>query len=607
MTFPITVGIASSATTAEVTASFNGSTQTSVVPLITPPSPQPPGPVISGIPAGIVDAASYTPKIAQGSVFVVLGSHFALEEFVNATSFPLPTALNGTSILFTPAAGGSAITPYLIYASSSQIVAILPSATAPGSYNATVTGNGVTSAAVPVTVVPRKFELFTGDSSGSGAAAVQTVDATGTYYYNRFTTATLALGGAGQPAHPGDSVIAYGTGLGPISTGDQTPPGAIDFSAQASVQVFVGGRSLTPLYAGRSPDYPGLDRIDFQLPVDISTGCTVALQVSVAGQLSYPATIAIAPAGAPICGPAPISNDVLSRLDQGGSLTLGSFWLTQLTPTALQTPVTEPTAVNEGAVGAFAMYTGFQLASAAALMNPPGSCQLSHTVGDASRLTFGAAARYLDAGSLTLSGPAFGGPLAEDSFSRLYSLLPDLAAPTLFGLNLPFGFPSFDTSPRISPGAYQLTGNGGADVGAFSAAVTMGQPFSLSSILPLSIDRSKDLTLSWTGGNPGDLVYATGISGTTVGGTANAPIYDAVTFTCTVAANADSVTVPATLLAQLPVTPAARRGIGYLGVTSGAQSVFGNGVFAAPLTAGGSIDAGLFFGTSGVFGVVSYE
>jgi uncharacterized protein (TIGR03437 family) len=567
-------------------------------------------PVITGIPAGVVDAAGYTPDVAQGGVFVVKGLNLSPDGLIQTTGYPLAQSLSGVSISFAPTSGGVAVTPYIVSIYSkggiSQVAALLPSSTPPGSYSVTLTTNGVTSASVPVTVVPRKFRLLSADSSGSGAAALQNVDSSGTYHYNRFTTQTLA-GAAISPAHPGDFVIAYGTGLGPIQAPDQSPPGMLDLRDQADIRVLIGGEAVVPLYAGRAPGYAGLDQINLQLPADVSTGCTVTMQVSVNGQLSNAATISIAPMGGDVCSPAPVSNDILSRLDQGGTLTLGSFWLAQLTP-ASQPPASRLGNVNESAFGSFMKYSGFQLGSVAALLNSPGSCQTARIVGNSAQLVFGPVETSLDAGPLTLAGPGIASrQFTLDAGSGTYSLPMGTSGPLNPNINLPLGFPSFNAAPTIAAGAYQLTGSGGVDIGKFSASVTIGQPITISGGLPMSAGRGTDLVLSWAGGNPGDVVTVTGISGTIIGGTSAVPVYDAGRFTCTAAASAGSVTIPASILQQLPVTPAGLSGIGYLGVTSGPPPVAGDGLFTAPLTAGGNIDTGFFLGTLGVFGATSFQ
>jgi uncharacterized protein (TIGR03437 family) len=610
--FSITAGAVSSSTSALLTAWLNTSSQRIVFSLTAPVTqPAVSTPVISGIPGGVLDAAGYTPNLPQGGVFVVKGTKLCPDGVVQANSYPLTTALNGVSITFSSPSSGINVASYMISTygngGTSQLAALLPSTVVPGTYSVTVTANGVSSAPVAVTVVQRKFRLFTADSSGSGAAALQNIDSSGAYHYNRFTTQSIA-GTAISPAHPGDFLVAYGTGLGPVSVPDQSPPGVLDLRDQAQIQVLIGGKPVAPLYAGRSPNYPGLDQLNLQIPADVITGCTVALQVSVDGQISNSATIAIAPAGNDTCSPAPVSSDVLSRLDQGGSLTLGSFTVAQLSVSGSRPPALGIASVNESAFGSFVKYSGFQLGSAAALLNPVGSCQLARIVGNAAQLTFGAVGTRLDPGAVSLTGPGnLNQTFVLDNSSGAYLLPLSASGPQNVNLHLPLGFPSFNLAPILGAGLYQLTGSGGADVGKFTASLSVGRPLTIPDGLPESVDRTKDLTLTWSGGSPGDMVSVTGISGTTIGGTSSIPVYDAGRLICTASASAGTITIPSSLLQQLPVTPADQSGIGYLSVSVGPQPAAGDGLFNAPLVAGGNIDGGFFLGALGLFSTTNYQ
>ena len=585
----------SSGASAILTATLDGSIQRFAFSVTAPAGPVStpsvnPGPVISGVPAGVLDAAGYTPDIALGSVFVVKGTRLCPEGLVQAAGYPLTPSLGGVSIAFTPAAGGPTVTPYMIYtyghSGASQLAAVLPSTAAPGAYLVSVAVNGSSSPAVPVTVVTRKFGLMTADSSGTGLAALQSIDASGTYHYNRFTTGQ-AQGTPYAPAHPGDFVVAYGTGLGPVQIPDQGAPGVVDFQDTTTVQVLVGGEVITPLYAGRSPAYAGLDQVNFQLPSDVATGCAVTIQVNVGGHLSNMASMSIGAVGGDICSPSPVSTDVLTRLDQGGSLTLGDFWLTQATPAPTAQGATAAL-ITDSAFGGFMRYSGFQLASATAQFAAPGSCQLVNTVGNAWQLILGSSGTFLDAGNLTLKGAGvIGSQFLRDTASGAYAL--------------PLG-----PNPAMS-GKYQLSGGGGADVGSFTASVSAGQPVAISGGLPAAIDRSKDLTLSWTGGSAGSLVSVTAISGMITGGPTTGPIYTGARLICTTRADAGSITIPSNFLIRLPKMPDANNGIGYLAVSSLGQPVQGDGMFAAPLTAGGNIDQGFFLGTLGTFTSATYQ
>ena len=123
----------------------------------------------------VQDAASNTPNIAQGSIFIVKGTTSRASGY---TPFgpPRPTVSSGVKVTFTPVAGGAGTDAYLVYlynqSGVNQIACILPSTVAVGNYNVTVT-NGTVSAPVVAQVVANKIGLFTQDSTGSGLASVQ--------------------------------------------------------------------------------------------------------------------------------------------------------------------------------------------------------------------------------------------------------------------------------------------------------------------------------------------------------------------------------------------------------------------------------------------------
>lgn len=114
--------------------------------------------------------------------------------------------------------------------------------------------------------------------------------------------------------------------------------------------------------------------------------------------------------------------------------------------------------------------------------------------------------------------------------------------------------------------------------------------------------RGVGLTLNWTGGNAGDFVAIVGSAGPAGGPT---------TFSCTTTAGAGTFTVPTSILQLLPaVTAAAIAGgtaTGSLAVLSGPSPANSNGLFSAPLAAGGSIDSGTFFALLGIAGAPAYQ
>ena len=546
----------------------------------------------------VQDAGSYTSNIAEGSIFVVKGSNLSASGYT-AFGFPLPTASSGSDkaqITFTPTAGGSGTAAYLIYTynenGTNQLAAILPSTLAAGSYNVTVTANGATSAPFAATVVQRKAELFTGDASGSGLVLAQNVVTATQYDINRFTTGTVG-GFTISPAHPGQTMVAYATGLGPVSGGDNVASSGFDFTQNGvTVQVIVGGMSIPALYAGRTPSLAGLDQINFTLPSNIPTGCTESFQISVNGVLSAPTFVAIAPnAGAAACVEPGYTAQQLQDFDNGKTITGGSFSLTQLA-----TSFNGTTYKVDSLAGGFAQITGFQLA-AAALYNVSastvGSCQVYHLAGLASNPASGATVTGLDAGTVTFSGPNISATtVPEDPSTKGYSL--SLGTE---GISIPG-----QISVTLGPGTYTINGAGGKDVGAFKASIAIGSPLAISGGLPASINRSAGLTLNWTGGNSSDFVEISGYSGNSSGSGANATT-DATYFVCTTTAGAGTFTVPPAVLTQLPASTNTGTSTGYLEVTSGPTPV----TFNAPLTAGGSVSNASFLALVGAGAQAAYQ
>ena len=547
-------------------------------------TPPPPVPTITAV----QDAASNTPNIAQGSIFIVKGSNLSASGY---TPFgpPRPTVSSGVKVTFTPVSGGGAGTDaYLVYlynqSGVNQIACILPSTVAVGSYNVTVT-NGTVSTPVVAQVVANKIGLFTQDSTGSGLASVQNYISQTVVDLNRLTTGVVS-GVTISPAHPGQAVIAYGTGLGAYAAGDNTASPAFDFRSTETIVAVVGGVNIPVAYAGRA-GYAGEDQINFTLPTNIQTGCAVTLQISVNGKLSAPTSIAIAPdANSTACVMPGYTTQQLTNFDNGGTYTTGYFSLTQF---AMSIPSLGTEKVNSIA-GAFSKITGFQLASASqgdVSVIQSGSCQVIQATISGTTSVSGTVT-HLDAGTVTINGPA-GSSLTNLALTKTdnsYSLT------NIEGFSLPG-----QTSFSLPPGTYTLNGAGGNDVGTFNTSITLGSPLTLSSPLPDTVVRSAGLTVNWSGGNASDLVEIIGGTSTTTGTGTNS-VTNSSTFICITNAGQRTFTVPASILTQLqPATT------GSLIVASGVTPA----TFTASLKAGGSIDSGSFTSFVGIGGSPAYQ
>jgi uncharacterized protein (TIGR03437 family) len=538
----------------------------------------------------VASAADYSTDIAQGSLFIVKGSNLSGNGLVSA-SFPLPQSSGGSSITFTPRSGGTGTQAYIIYTYNqggvNQIAAVLPSTVAPGAYNVTVTVGTVTSAPFQANVVQRHFAMFTQDASGSGLAVVQNFISATQYDVNRFTKGSIS-GITISPGHPGQAMIAWGTGLGPVTGGDNTA--AAGGSLGQTVLAVVGGKSIATAYAGRAPGLASVDQIVFTLPSDVQTGCTVPFQISVNGTLSAPTFISIAPAGSDACQSPLYTTAQLQEFDNGKTLTSGSFQLFKFTD------ATGNVSNNlTASFGAFAQYTGFQLAGISTSTNsitnfPVGTCYVSQIQQTTDSTGASGTAKLLDAGNVTLNGPTGSG-------------ISNLAYQKLLGSY----YLDLSKNANIVAGTYTLTGAGGPDVAAFNAQVTLPNPLTVTGGLPATVNRNSGLPIAWTGGNANDLVYISGdastrtTSGTTVTVTG-------ASFICLTNAGAGNFTVPSSILTQLPaVAASASNGSTALTVASIVNPTASNGTFTFKLVSDGSTQTGSFLSYVGTTNTPTYQ
>jgi uncharacterized protein (TIGR03437 family) len=495
--------------------------------------------------------------------------------------------VGGVKVTFAPVAGGAGTDTYLIYVGTGQINALLPSTVPVGYYNVTVT-NGTVSSPFFVQVVASKVGLFTQDQSGTGLAVVQNYISQSEVDVNRLTTGSFS-GVPISPAKPGQTLIAWGTGLGPYAAGDNTANPVHDFSTSEPIAAVVGGVSIPVAFAGRA-GYAGEDQINFTLPGNIPTGCVVTLQISVNGVLSAPSYISIAPSsGSSACVQPGYTTQQLQAFDQGGTSTTGGFSLTQVAETLGKYGNVKSDSIG----GSFTQINGFQMAAAgptpAAITY--GSCQVFHVI--STNTVSVSQSTDLDAGTVTLTGPAgtnlTNQIIPEDTNSYSYQI----------------GTEGVTSTGSILQGTYTLTGAGGKDVGPFNTSISVGPPLTLISPLPTIVTESAGFTVNWQGGNASDVVYIIGASYTN-NGTVDNQITNTTEFICTTTAGQQTFTVPASILTQLPIPPPAQVAgtpNGYLEVVSGAKVTN----FNATLKADGSNIPSVFGSVIGAGGTVVYQ
>jgi len=230
---------------------------TTVLPVIAKP-----GPVIyRAFPAA---STTFPLNVAAGELVTIYGANLATVTQVE--SAPLPTQSAGVQVLV----NGTAVPIEYLSPSQINIVYAGPSS---GLTQLTVV-NGSGKHTVNVLLAPAVPSVFTLDSSGTGPAAA----------LNGITG--LVVGGS-TPLHAGDYVSLYMTGLG-----QTTLINGLN-SAQIQPTVSVGGQNCSIIYAGRTPQYQGMDQINCQIPSGIVASSSVPLTVTSNGRVSNTVTLAI--------------------------------------------------------------------------------------------------------------------------------------------------------------------------------------------------------------------------------------------------------------------------------------------------------------------------
>jgi uncharacterized protein (TIGR03437 family) len=539
----------------------------------------------------VLNGASNAAGLAPGAFFIVKGTGLSPTSvpFVSY-DVPRPTTSNGVKITITGTIGGSGTDAYIYYLYNqggvNQLAAVLPSTILPGSYNVTVT-NGTVSAPFAIQISAAKPGLFTQDSSGTGTASVQNYISPSQVDLNRLTTGS-ANGATISPAKPGQTLIAWGSGLGAYTQADNAGGVYYDFSTHGTVvHAVVGGVNAPVTYAGRA-GYAGIDQINFVLPANVPTGCAVPFQIDVNGVVSNATTLAIADSsGNATCTLPGYTSDDLKKLDQGGSITTGGFSISQLTMTIESLGTVKSDVIG----GSFAQITAYQMSSATqsnASTVKQGSCTVYQTV-STNDSSASATVSALDAGDVSITGPSGSGLSSTrlTKTSNTYSL-----STTESGFSIP-GQVNF----TLPAGTYTLNGSGGTDVNSFNASLALANALTLITPLPATVTRSTPLALSWTGGGASDVTEIIGATSSTAG-VGLAAVTTSKTFICVTNPGAKSFTVPATILGYLDAVP-----MGVLSVASGSTGT----PFTATLKNGTAIDKAYFGSFVGIAGTPAYQ
>ncbi len=460
--------------------------------------------------ARVYNGASWLPPaltnsgVAQGSIFTVTGTGLGPDVLQQAQAYPLPTTqgLGGTTVQVSVA--GTVETCIMIYSVANQIAAIVPSATPVGTGTLTVSYQGGSSSTA-IHVMAANFGTFTLNEGGSGPAVVTDTS------YNPITMINAA--------HTGETLILWGTGLGPVSGDETVQP--VEKDLKTGVQVFVGNQPASVLYGGRSSS-PGLDQINFVVPSG-AEGCKTSIAVLVKGVTGNVTTTSIAPAGQTLCGDHDniLTTANLQKAISSGTLNVAGVQLAR---------EGSGNDILEAGFGSYSLNT--LIRSYGGYFGPSiGSCLAYEVIGTELVLKDPVVPTLLDAGSaLTITGP-MGIKTVSASSTGIYE-------------------ETLATSPAqfLTPGAYTVTnGEGGGSVSSFDWTLTLPGLVTPTNI-PTTVNRAQDLTLTWNGGAAYPVVSIIGYSGVSAGG--GQASY--VEFICNATGSAGQFTVPSVILNLLP-------------------------------------------------------
>ena len=447
--------------------------------------------------------------IAQGSIFLMYGFNIGPTS-LTTQGLPLQKTLAGVQINVTVGGTTTQAIPYYVYAT--QIAAILPSATPVGDGTITVTYNGQPSAAAPIHVV----------ASAPGILAV-----TGAIGPAQATDLQYRLLNYTNSANPQEIVTFWGSGLGAV-TGDETKAGTPVSLANVPLEVYMGGKTATVQWAGRSA-YPGLDQINVYVPSGVE-GCNVGVFFKVGNMVGNTVTVPLAASGRTCTGNTPALNgDRLQSLVNGGSLAAGILFYYH---------IVEPSGdANDYLLGGFGVGDPKVVSIYQTYLQQVyyGSCQV-HT----------ASVDY--SGNEVVVLPT---TLLDAGPSITWAANPGTTIQVYRDSEGSYNVSTATPASLYSGTTFTFSTLGGKDVGPFTTTLPVGVPPTWTNMSNFStVDRTQPVTVNWTGGPAGGWAIVTGSSYLAD------PVSPSVTtFACLGRVEDRSLTVPAYVLAALPPSP----------------------------------------------------
>jgi hypothetical protein len=368
------------------------------------------------------------------------------------------------------------------------------------------------------------------DSSGQGAAIVTYPD------YSLVSPAKAAnCGGPSTTcgaANPGDTLILWGTGLGPVNGNDSAGAGLGQNMPNVPLTIWLGGVQAPIVYQGRSGCCIGEDQVAFTVPDNVPTGCAVPLVAQIGtttSTVSNTALMAVAK-GSRNCsavnaGLAATPSDALEQVVTSGPINIVNL-------TVNKSP-TDSGGFADTAKFQFFKATGYEPGSQPFLLSffddpPVGTCVVYSNTNNNNDVPFTGGANLDGGSSFTLKGPNGTASVPPAALSG--------------GFNTLSASGSF-----LVPGNYTVTGTGGADIGAFTSSFTIAAlPTLTAPASGATITRANGMTVSWTPAGSGNIRFV-------VTSAADNQFTNGFTTQCNAAASSGSFLIPAyALLPHIP-------------------------------------------------------
>lgn len=463
-------------------------------------------------------------RIAQGSIFDAYAQAQGPPPVAAAGVFPLRTSLAGVSVQV--AAGDNTVDALILevkpaqvsypgYYGSFTVRAVLPSNTPMGVASVTVRYKGDVlngSGNRRMMVVAHEFGFY---PTNDGGYTAQNVSSTGSLRLNSFANAAV----------PGQLVMLWGSGLGPVSADEAAGPAPGDLGIQG-LQVLIANKPARLVYAGRSGCCAGVDQIVAEVPAAVQ-GCAVPVVVQFSDDGSQSNGTSLSIAAQPGACDLGLSTDLMDKY-LAGSLVAGVL---QGNPQSFNASFT---------VGVFP----WELASAT---TPNGSCFSTPGLAGANdnMSVQGPQHRTLDAGQqLRLRTP-----------EGTVILKPTGSTALPAAQFSPLRYNSDTTPDHLTAGDYVLdNGDGGPDVPSFQSTYSVPDlSFAWTNKDSLRVTASQDLTITWTAGSPDGYISIFGFYSHSPGLAPEDELESA--FSCIESAGKGTLTIPGNVLWRAKGSP----------------------------------------------------